>query len=236
MTLTHVDAGTEAQDPPPESTIMIVDDHELIAQGLSLALRGEGIRVVQERTPDPAAVVPVARWHRVTLALVDLQFTSEEADGLALIRPLTDAGIRVLVLTASTDDAVFGQCLEAGAVGVLSKAAPFDSLLAGIDAARQGGAVNSPRDREDMLSAATRRRQETEARTAPFRGLTPRESEVLCYLARGFTADAIAEATFVSVATVRTHISAVLRKLGVNTQLAAVAMLRESGWVFGITA
>lgn len=211
------------------ASVLIIDDHSLIAQGLSLTLRSEGLVVYVTTEPERELVLALARVHRPALALVDLQFSANSFEGLELIEPLSSM-TSVLVLTGVTDPAVLGTCLERGAIGIASKSEPFDRLLERIERALNGEPVLTLREREDLLSAARQRRTEEARRTAAFGSLSGREREVLEHLARGFAADVIAERTFVSVATVRTHIQAILRKLDVNSQLAAVALVHTAGW------
>jgi DNA-binding NarL/FixJ family response regulator len=135
-----------------------------------------------------------------------------------------------------TDGAVLGRCLEAGAVAVVSKSEPFDHLLERIKAAIRNEPAQSPRDREDLLEAASLRRADEARRYAQFASLSQREQEVLELLAEGFAAEQIAERAYVALSTVRTHIQAILRKLGVSSQLAAVARVREAGWSFDLAA
>ena len=214
---------------PSLGSVLIVDDHSLITQGLSLALRSEGLDVHVLMEPDVELALALARVHAPTLALVDLQFGGTAHEGLDLIGPLSER-TQVLVLTGVTDPAVLGTCLEHGAIGIASKGEAFDRLLERIQAALRGEDVHSIREREDLLAAAREHRAAQARREAAFSSLSPREREVLDQLASGFGADAIAERTFVSVSTVRTHIQAILRKLDVNSQLAAVARAHEAGW------
>ena len=211
------------------TSVLVVDDHALVTQGLTIALRAEGFDVHATDEPDADYVVALARVHRPDLAVVDLQFTSRAYDGLALIGPLAEL-TTVVVLTGVSDLAVHGQCLEAGAAGVLTKAISFDELLERLRSALTGERVNSLREYEDMLEAHRERRALDATRFAAFDSLSPRECEILEHLASGMSAEAIAEREFVAVPTVRTHIQAILRKLNVNSQLAAVARVRESGW------
>jgi DNA-binding NarL/FixJ family response regulator len=211
------------------NSVLIVDDHALIAQGLTFALRAEGFEVHVCHEPDPELVLALAKVHRPALALVDLQFKAGSHDGLALIEPLA-ALTTVLVLTGVGDCAVLGACLDAGAVGVVSKAEPFDHLLDRISAALRGEPTHSLREREDLLAAHRARRDAEARRLAVFDSLSSREREVLDYLASGYSAEAIAERAYVSLPTVRTHIQTILRKLEVNSQLAAVARAHEAGW------
>jgi DNA-binding NarL/FixJ family response regulator len=90
--------------------------------------------------------------------------------------------------------------------------------------------------RTRWLRTADRQRAETETALAPFRRLTPREEEVLAALVDGEPAVAIAERDTVSEATVRSHIRSVLTKLGVGSQLQAVAQARRAGWSRGRAA
>src|SRR4051794_29505402 len=200
---------TSARQTPLDS-VLIVDDHSLIAQGLSLALRAEGLDVHAAAEPDIELVIALARVHRPVLALVDLQFDGV-LRGDALVGPLSQ-WTSVLVLTGMTDEAVLGRCLEAGAVGVVSKSEPFDHLLERIKAAVKSDPVQSARDREDLLAPASRRRSEDARRFSQFATLSQREQEVLELLAEGLPAEQIAERAFVAISTVRTHIQAILRK------------------------
>jgi DNA-binding NarL/FixJ family response regulator len=210
------------------SAILIVDDHPLLAQGLSYALRAEGFEVYVTAEPDIELVKALALVHRPVLALVDLQFAGT-VRGVEIVGPLS-LTVPVVVLTGVTDPSLLGSCLEAGAVGVASKAEPFDRLFERIQRALRGEPVNTARERDDMLSAQREDQRERAGRWSAFESLSPREREVLELLACGLTADGIAERIYVSVATVRTHIQAILRKLEVTTQLAAVARVRETGW------
>jgi two-component system nitrate/nitrite response regulator NarL len=212
------------------SAILVVDDHPLLAQGLSYAFRAEGFEVHITAEPDRELVTALALVHRPVLALVDLQFEGAMR-GLDLIAPLT-VHVPVVVLTGVADPAVLGACLEAGAVGVASKAEPFDRFFERIHRALRGEPLNTVREREEMVSAYEADRRAATHRWSAFDGLSVREREVLELLASGLSADAIATHIFVSVATVRTHIQAILRKLGVSSQLAAVARVREAGWAF----
>jgi DNA-binding NarL/FixJ family response regulator len=121
-------------------------------------------------------------------------------------------------------------CLEAGADGVFDKSRPLDDLVAVLHDAALGRTVLRPEARDELLGELRRQRSEHEERLAPFRQLTSREEEVLKAICDGLSAEAIAAQQFVSVATVRSHIKSVLNKLGVNSQLAAVALVRRSGW------
>jgi DNA-binding NarL/FixJ family response regulator len=136
----------------------------------------------------------------------------------------------VVVLTGVTDEAALAECLEAGAYGLARKSEPFDRLVEKVAAAARGEAVTPPHERFAMLDHLRVHRREERERFAPFEELTPREAEVLAGLTQGMQAEVIARDAYVSVATVRSQIRSILRKLDVNSQLAAVALARETGW------
>ncbi len=84
--------------------------------------------------------------------------------------------------------------------------------------------------REDLLAGLRQSRVADRARRAPFDALTPRESDVLRGLIAGESAEEIARSQYVALSTVRSHVKSLLRKLGVNSQLAAVALARDADW------
>jgi DNA-binding NarL/FixJ family response regulator len=214
---------------------LLVDDHSLFAQSVEIGLRAAGIPA---RRIEPRSAVEIVAECSATApatVLLDLRLGTD-ADGvpihgLDLVGPITAAGCRVVVVTGETGDDVWGTALERGALTVLPKDSDLDTLVQALTAVRDGRPVLDEGRRQDLLAAARRRRADEETRRAPFRTLSPREDEVLTSLAAGMPAAAIAAAGFVSEATVRTQIRAVLTKLGVTSQLQAVALARRAGWL-----
>ncbi|MGZ6950629.1 MAG: response regulator [Acidimicrobiia bacterium] len=211
------------------SRVAIVEDHDLLAQSLALALTRVGVDVVTVRDLRAEAVVGELARHEIDLVLLDFDL-GDAGTGLDLIGQIAALGLRVVMLTGETDPLVLARCVEAGAVGLLSKAQPFDELVEYVSDVVAGRSMLSITTRERLLSGLRAHRLEHSERTAPFQRLTTRESEVLQDLIEGKNAERIAADSFVSVATVRSHIKALLAKLGVNSQLAAVAMARRAGW------
>jgi DNA-binding NarL/FixJ family response regulator len=113
---------------------------------------------------------------------------------------------------------------------VVSKGAGFEQLVDAVRRALAGEQVLPEDRRQTLLAAARARRRDDAARLAPFVALSRREQAVLAGLVAGEPAEVIAERAFVSLATVRSQIRAILLKLGVNSQLAAVALARDAGW------
>lgn len=209
------------------STVAIVDDHRFLAQTLSIVLLGRGFEPVII-DPDEGVVNRVTELG-ASVVLLDLKLGTHQ-DGDQLIAPLSRRSHAVIVLTGETDRARWGECLRAGAVGVLPKSAPLETVVAACSAAAQGEVVVREADRVEWLQAADRHRFETERTMAPFRTLTRREQAVLSALVEGEPATAIAARAVVSEATVRTQIRSLLTKLGVGSQLQAVAQARRAGW------
>lgn len=233
-TMSH--PAERASDATPMVTVpvIIVDDHTLLAQGLSFTLGQQGVAVVIVAVPDEQRLVDLVTERGPCLVLVDLSFDGSTTSGADLIAPLVDAGATVLVLTGSTDRALLGTCLERGAIGIASKSEDFDRLLERIAMAMRGEPPMPATARVELLVEAQEARAAEQRRRAPFAALSPREREVLDRLAHGEAADAIAAMTFVSLATVRTQIQSILRKLQVSSQLAAVALVHEADWTIDL--
>lgn len=212
--------------------LVIVDDDVIVREALAVALAGHGFDVVALEDLDPDAVVASAREASPQVVLLDYYLGS--GNGLDLIAPLVDAtGATVLLLTSSDDPEVLGTSLEAGAAGTLLKRQPMQDLLDSIVLAAAGHTVQRPQERDELIAEAHARQVERRRLLAPFEGLSRREAFVLDGLMEGLSAEQIADRDFVSLPTVRTQIQAVLRKLGVSTQLAAVAEARRAGWRLG---
>lgn len=210
--------------------ILLVDDHELLAEGLAVALRASGHDVVV--APSGASdddILGLADAHHPRLVLLDLQLDHGRS-GLGLIGPLLERDAPALVLTGVTDRVELAECLQAGAIGVAPKTQRFEGLLEVVERVLAGEPAMVPGERDELLAEFRTTMAGRREKMAPFAALTTREREVLGLLLEGLSAEAIAERTFVSLATVRSHIRSILVKLGVGSQLAAVAMARRAGW------
>lgn len=218
-----------ALDSPPRQ-LLIVEDHELLADTMVLVLRQQGFDVHTVSGPSADEVVATARRLVPVLVLLDLELGPPLGTGLDLIEPLVGVGARVLIVTGAADQARLGECIEAGASGVVSKVAGLPHLVECVQRAFDGHDVQSESERQVLLAEARGRRRADGERLAPFDSLSPREQAVLARLVAGDSAERIAEGAFVSVSTVRTQIRAILQKLRVKSQLAAVALARDAGW------
>jgi DNA-binding NarL/FixJ family response regulator len=228
MTADTVDRARSGEHQPA-LRVVIVDDQHLVSEALGHALGGYGVRATVPRLEPAETLVDRVIAVGADLVILDLHL-GEDLHGTALVGPLVEQGQRVLVVTGTRDVEVVSRAVEQGALGVVVKTGRFDTLVRTIADAARGHEVMPPIERQRLVEAGRRRRAEREARLAPFRQLTPREQEVLRQLCLGHTVTAIARASFVSEATVRTQVKSVLGKLEVSSQLEAVAAAQRSGW------
>jgi len=210
--------------------VLVVEDHAVLADGLAHALAEEGFTVAVVDGPSEEAIVRAASDACADVVLLDLVLGDAIGLTLPLIEPLRATGAEVLVLTGATDPVLLGQSLEAGACGVVGKTAAFDVVLERVGRALRHEGAMPIAERDAFLAALRDRRTHDRARLAPFESLTPREQAVLGDLMEGSSAEQIAESSFVSTATVRSQIRAVLAKLSVHSQVAAVARAHRAGW------
>ena len=210
--------------------MLIVEDHELLATSLAIALGDQGLDVETVAGPDPEAIVEAIRALAPVLVLLDLDLGPILGSGLDLIQPAIKAGGRVVIITGVGDRARLGACIEAGAAGVMDKAAGFTELVGAIHRAVGGESLMTDEEREDLLQELAAQRQAQWERSAPFVGLTKQEQAVLAGLVAGESVHAIAIDWAVPPAMVRSQLQSVLVKLGVKSQLAAVALARRANW------
>jgi two-component system, NarL family, nitrate/nitrite response regulator NarL len=210
--------------------LLLVEDHALLAEALSLAMRLDGfdVHVVNPEDLGADAVLDAARELEPEVVLLDLHLGGAGLS-IGLVPPLVGLGARVLMLTASSDEVLLARCIEAGADGVFFKGHPFEELTAFVTDAASGRAVIGQEAREHLL-AVLDDAERSRALPDGLDRLTARESAVLAALVEGKTAEEIASEQFVALSTVRSHIRSILMKLGVNSQLAAVAMARRANW------
>lgn len=210
--------------------VAIVEDHRLLAEVLRASLSAEGIEACILELQEIAALVETIRAARPDLVLLDLDL-GHFGDSVPAIAPLVEAGIRVIVVSGTSDIARIVNALDAGATAFCEKTVGFEELAARIvTALRSDGPLDGTLRRRLASELALR---DAERRTAwePFERLTEREQTTLRELSRGLSVRDIARSWVVSEATVRTHVRGVLTKLEVPSQLAAVAAALEANWL-----
>lgn len=194
-----------------------------------MALRECGLEVETLAGSSVDLLLARVRQLAPVLVLLDLEL-GPLGSGLDLVRPLIDSGGQVVMMTGVVDRQRLAACLEAGAIGIVSKAAGFSDLVDTIRRVADGEKLLTEHQRQEFLGELRAKRRADQARFARFATLSPREQAVLTALVAGESADAIASRSYVSLATIRSQIRSVLLKLGVNSQLAAVALARSVDW------
>ena len=208
--------------------LLLVDAHPLIALALGSRLAADGPTVDAVGTIDDALAAVERR--RPDLCILDLDLGGDD-DGLALLRQLVADGLAVILLTGSRRTRALGEALRDGALDVLPKTTSPDDIAATVSAILEAGRpVSGARRRAELVDEADRAERDDDERGAPLRRLTARELDVLGGLVDGHSVDEIATGQQVAVSTVRTHVRRILEKLGVNSQLAAVAEAHRCGW------
>jgi DNA-binding NarL/FixJ family response regulator len=205
--------------------VLLVEDHEMVAEGLRVAFGDEPDLDVVGWAPTAERGVALYEELHPDVVLMDYRLPDGSGtDAAARIRA-SDPDACVLLVTGASDSAIVAAALEAGCSGFVGKDRGLDELAAAIRAAAGGAAVFPA----GLLAAATSRT--APARTRPGMDLTEREREVLSLLAQGRTTEEIAGELFLSHHTVRNHVRNVLAKLNAHTKLEAVIVAAREGIV-----
>ena len=213
--------------------VALVEDHLLLAQSLCFALDAEGfdpviVRIPPEVTHASALLDPVLdTGAAVTLLDLDLGHAGQ---ALPLIGPLAAAGVCVCVVTGAADPTQWGECLANGAKAVLPKAAALEEIVNTVRETLAGRQVITETQRYELVQRWYRHQSGLQGARARLDRLSPREAQVLAALAEGRRVRQIAAEAFVSEATVRSQVKSILAKLGVSSQIAAVATANALGW------
>jgi DNA-binding NarL/FixJ family response regulator len=210
-------------------TVVLADDQALVRRGFRLILETEpGIEVVAE-AEDGQQAIDAVRRHRPAVVLMDIQMPG--LDGLEATRRILGQGgnqTRVLILTTfERDDYVF-EALQVGASGFLLKTAPPEDLLTAVRVVSQGEALLSPSVTRRVIQEVARH-QRRAPRSPELDRLTQRELEVLRLLAEGRSNAEIAAELYLSEATVKTHTSSILSKLGLRDRVQVVIFAYKQG-------
>lgn len=212
-----------AQEPARVITLIVVDDHPVVRNGLRGMFDSAAEFRVLGEAADGVAGVEMAVRLDPDVVLMDLRMPG--GGGVAAITELTRLGARsrVLVLTTYDTDSDTLPAIEAGATGYLLKDAPREELFTAVRAAADGRTVLSPAVASRLVSRV---------RTPVPSGsetLSAREREVLALVAKGTSNREIAAGLFISEATVKTHLTHVFAKLGAKDRAAAVAVAYDRG-------
>jgi len=215
--------------PGPPIRLLLVDDHQMVLDGLRAMLRPHAGEVeVVAATTDPTEARRLVVDSRPDVALVDVRMRS--TSGLELCAELLRAApnVKVVLLTVYDDEQYLFEGLRAGATGYLTKQVVAEELLGHLRRVLAGETVVDPGLAGKVaLSAARIDRGKFWAGAAL--GLSQRESEVLELMVHGKTNRAIAANLILGEETIKTHVSSIYRKLGVSDRAQAVAFVLREG-------
>jgi DNA-binding NarL/FixJ family response regulator len=207
--------------------VVVVDDQDMVRQGLRLILELAGVDVVAEARDGAEAVATVAE-HQPDVVLMDLRMPG--MDGVEATRRIVAAGTaRVLALTTFDLDEHVVDALRAGAVGFLLKDVTSDGLVDAVRRTAAGESVVAPAVLARMMDHFVARPPLEVSEPPGFSELSAREREVLAMIGAGRSNTEIAEALVISMATVKTHVRHVFAKLDLRDRAQAVVVARDAG-------
>jgi two-component system NarL family response regulator len=192
--------------------VLLVDDHELMRQGLrSILERENDVNVVGEAASGRAAI-ELARTLAPDVVVMDVAM--QDQNGIEATRQIRAAcpNVKVLALSSHSDARYVTAMLEAGACGYVLKANAYDDLRRALDAARRGRSYLCADVTESVVGASLRG-----AGATPVAQLSGREREVLQLLAEGLSSPEISQRLFIATSTVETHRRNIMRRLGIHS-------------------
>ena len=204
--------------------LLIADDQALVRSGLRMILDSQDDLQVVAEAEDGRAAVELTRAHQPDVVLMDVRMPG--LDGIAAARQIfADPGVRtrVLVLTTFDGDSHVYDAVRAGASGFLLKTVSPGQLIEAVRTIAAGDAMLDPAITKRLLADFARRPHPGGGLPDAFAALSPRELDVARLIAYGLSNAEIAARIFVSEATVKTHVTAVLTKLGVRDRIRSLA-------------
>jgi DNA-binding NarL/FixJ family response regulator len=209
--------------------VLIVDDDPLVRAGLVMMLDGtDGIEVVAEAA-DGDEVEAAANAHTIGVVLMDIRM--HRVDGIEATRRLRrrPQPPEVIVLTTFDADELVLRALRAGASGYLLKDTPPARIVEAIRRTAAGDPILSPAITRKLISLAAADHREAERARAVLDGLTSREREVALAIAAGKSNAELARDLYVTVATVKAHVSRILAKLGLDNRTQIALLVHDAG-------
>lgn len=199
--------------------LLIVDDHQIVREGISNIAKREGIDVVGEASNKEEAIALIAA---TTPDVVTVDLSLPDGSGLEIVRfaRRNDQRIGIVVISILDDDSNLIACMNAGASGFVSKTAGLEDILSAIYSARRSPLSFTSKG---LIRAVNSR---------VFRGtLTTREIEILSKLSSGLKGDELAKELFITESTLKTHLGSIYRKLQVRNRSGAVSEGKRRGLI-----
>ena len=206
-------------------TVLVVDDHRIIAELLQMAVRAEpGFEIVGHAQSLTSALETIER-QEPDVIIMDVRLG--DGDGIAATAELTRRypGLRVLILTAFVDQLLMRRAAAANACALLPKDGDLTSMLEALHTATRGGFTVHPRLLHRLVGPTDEHPEKP--------SLTLRESDTLRLMATGLETRLIAREMGISLHTCRGHVKSLLSKLGAHSQLEAVAKAMRYGMIDG---
>jgi len=211
--------------------VLLIDDHALVRKGIEELLQSRGVQVVASVSSGKEGV---RRARELSSDIILLDIKMPGLTGIETLKLLRASGVKtpVVMLTMSREDADLGAALRAGAQGYLLKDIEPEELVPALEAALLGNNVVA-REMVGSLAQLVRgnsgAEDQAQKSVKPFADLTPRELEILECLAGGFSNKMIARALDIAEGTVKLHVKAILRKLGMRSRVEAAVSAAEHG-------
>jgi len=210
--------------------VVVVDDQALVRGGFAMVLNHQrDIEVVAEAGTGVEAV-EAARRHRPDVILMDIRMpVMDGLEATSRIIEEADWDVRVVILTTFDPDEYVYRALRAGASGFVLKDIPPAELVSAVRTVADGGALLAPSITRRLIGQFAERLAVDTAVSGRLERLTEREREVVAAIARGLSNAEIGEGLFIGPATVKTHVSSILSKLGLRDRAQVVVFAYESG-------
>ncbi|MFK7828614.1 MAG: response regulator [Congregibacter sp.] len=210
--------------------VLVVDDQALVRRGFSMVLEHQGDIEVVAEAGNGFEAIEAAQRCKPDVILMDIRMP--ELDGLEAterILAVCEPSTRIIVLTTFDPDEYIYRALRAGASGFLLKDIPPEDLVAAVRVVAAGGALLAPTITRRLIGSFAQQTITDAALAARLQRLTAREEQVLSALGSGLNNQEIADTLSIGPATVKTHVSSVLSKLGLRDRAQAVVFAYESG-------
>lgn len=211
-------------------SVLVVDDHTLMRQGLRRILEEAGMNVIAE-AENGAQAVDLATRMEPDVILMDIQMPV--MDGIEATRNIKKAKneATIVILTMHEEEQFLFEAIKAGAIGYLLKSRAPQELIQVIEAANDGLSLLQPSMASKVLNEFSQLEKRQDEKAKHYAILTSREREVLGCLAKGMSNKEIAAELFISDKTVKNHLSNIFEKLQINDRTTAAVMAVKEGLV-----